>query len=118
MFDSLLERIMGLILKKKSLAGETGVQGFSKSGEGFFFLMKTVGRSYPHRLLNENRGPVLPHRLNFLEKSTAGWCLISQANNGDVLCFSSQIGNETRRETTTIWNRHTSETQQHAGAQF
>jgi hypothetical protein len=36
--------------KKKLLAGETGVRGFSKPGEGFFFLMKTVGRSYPHRL--------------------------------------------------------------------
>jgi hypothetical protein len=36
--------------KKNSLAGETGVRGFSKPGEGFFFLMKTVGRSYPHRL--------------------------------------------------------------------
>jgi hypothetical protein len=37
-------------LKKNPLAGETGVRGFSKPGEGFFFLMKTVGRSYPHRL--------------------------------------------------------------------
>jgi hypothetical protein len=36
--------------KKNPLAGETGVRGFSKPGEGFFFLMKTVGWSYPHRL--------------------------------------------------------------------
>jgi hypothetical protein len=33
---------MGLILKN-SLAGEIRVRGFSKPGEGFFFLMKTVG---------------------------------------------------------------------------
>jgi hypothetical protein len=32
------------------LPSETGVRGFSKPGEGFFFLMKTVGRSYPHQL--------------------------------------------------------------------
>jgi hypothetical protein len=36
---------MGLILKNP-LAGETGVRGFSKLVEGFF-LMKTVGQSYP-----------------------------------------------------------------------
>jgi hypothetical protein len=35
---------------KNSLAGEIGVRGFSKQGEGFFFLIKTVRRSYPHRL--------------------------------------------------------------------
>jgi hypothetical protein len=40
---------MGLILKKP-LTSETGVRGFSKSGDGFFFLMKTVGWSYPHQL--------------------------------------------------------------------
>jgi hypothetical protein len=40
----------GVDLKKNPLAGETGVRGFSKPGEGFLFLMKTVGRSYPHRL--------------------------------------------------------------------
>jgi hypothetical protein len=28
---------------KNPLAGETGVQGFSMLGEGFFFLIKTVG---------------------------------------------------------------------------
>jgi hypothetical protein len=33
---------MGLILKNP-LAGETVVRGFSKPGEGFFFLMKTMG---------------------------------------------------------------------------
>jgi hypothetical protein len=33
--------------KKNPLVGEIGVRGFSKPGEGFFFLMKTVGRSYP-----------------------------------------------------------------------
>jgi hypothetical protein len=27
----------------RTLAGETGVRGFSKPGEGFFFLMKIVG---------------------------------------------------------------------------
>jgi hypothetical protein len=37
---------MGLILKNL-LAGETGVRGFSKPGEGFFFLMKTVGAVLP-----------------------------------------------------------------------
>jgi hypothetical protein len=35
---------------KNPLAGEIGVRGFSKSGEGFFFLMKTVRRFYLHRL--------------------------------------------------------------------
>jgi hypothetical protein len=40
----------GVDLKKYPLAGETGVQGFSKLRECFFFLMKTVGQSYPHRL--------------------------------------------------------------------
>jgi hypothetical protein len=30
-------------LKKNHLIGETGVRGFSKPGEGFFFLMKTGG---------------------------------------------------------------------------
>jgi hypothetical protein len=40
---------MGLI-KKNPLAGEIGVPGVSKLGEGFFFLTETVGRSYPHRL--------------------------------------------------------------------
>jgi hypothetical protein len=35
---------------KNPLTGETGVRGFSKPGEGLFFLMKTVRRSYPHRL--------------------------------------------------------------------
>jgi hypothetical protein len=38
---------MGLILKKNPLADETGVRGFSKPGEGFFFLMKTVGAVLP-----------------------------------------------------------------------
>jgi hypothetical protein len=33
----------GVDFKKNSLTGETGVQGFFKPGEGFFFLMKTVG---------------------------------------------------------------------------
>jgi hypothetical protein len=37
---------MGLI-KKNPLAGETGVQGFSKLREGFFFLMKTVEAVLP-----------------------------------------------------------------------
>jgi hypothetical protein len=41
----------GVDFKKKNRpAGEIGVQGFSKLGEGFFLLMKTVRRSYPHRL--------------------------------------------------------------------
>jgi hypothetical protein len=41
----------GVDFKKKNLLdGETGVRVFSKTGEGLFFLMKTVGRSYPHRL--------------------------------------------------------------------
>jgi hypothetical protein len=35
----------GVDFKKNPLAGETGVRGFSKPGEGLFFLMKTVGRS-------------------------------------------------------------------------
>jgi hypothetical protein len=38
---------MGLILKKNPLTGETGVRGFSNPGEGFFFLMKTVGAVLP-----------------------------------------------------------------------
>jgi hypothetical protein len=42
---------MGLILKKKSLAGEIGVRGFLKLGEGFFFLMKTVGTVLPTNLV-------------------------------------------------------------------
>jgi hypothetical protein len=33
--------------KKNPLAGETGVQEFSKPGEGFFFLMKIVGAVLP-----------------------------------------------------------------------
>jgi hypothetical protein len=41
-FDSSLERIMELVLKN-SLAGEAGVRGFSRFGEGSFFLMKTRG---------------------------------------------------------------------------
>jgi hypothetical protein len=40
---------MRLILKNL-LAGETGVRGFSKSEENFFFLMKTVGVVLPYRL--------------------------------------------------------------------
>jgi hypothetical protein len=32
-------------LKKNPLAGETGVRGFSKAGEGYFFLIKS-----PHEL--------------------------------------------------------------------
>jgi hypothetical protein len=31
------------IVGGRTLAGETGVRGFSKPGEGFFFLMKIVG---------------------------------------------------------------------------
>jgi hypothetical protein len=42
---------MGLILKKNSLAGEIGVRGFLKPGEGFFFLMKTVGTVLPTNLV-------------------------------------------------------------------
>jgi hypothetical protein len=37
---------MGLI-KKNSFTDEIGVRGFSKSGESFFFLMKTVGAVLP-----------------------------------------------------------------------
>jgi hypothetical protein len=36
--------------KKNPLASEIGVRDFSKSGEDFFFLMKTVGVVLPHRL--------------------------------------------------------------------
>jgi hypothetical protein len=56
----------GVEFKKNPLAGETGVRGFSGPGEGFFFLMKTVGRSYPHRPSfflthsNEKRAPKTP----------------------------------------------------------
>jgi hypothetical protein len=37
----------GVDFKKNLLAGETRVRGFSKPGECFFFLMKTVGPVLP-----------------------------------------------------------------------
>jgi hypothetical protein len=44
----------GVDFKKNPLTGETGFRGFSKPGEGFLFLMKTVGAVLP------------PHRLSFV----------------------------------------------------
>jgi hypothetical protein len=41
---------MGLIFKEiSSPVKPTGVQGFSKPGEAFFFFMKTVGTVLPHQ---------------------------------------------------------------------
>jgi hypothetical protein len=37
----------GVVFFKKTLAGETGIRGLSKTGEGFFILMKTVGAVLP-----------------------------------------------------------------------
>jgi hypothetical protein len=37
----------GVDFQKNPLAGETEVWGFSKLGEGLFFLMKTVGAVLP-----------------------------------------------------------------------
>jgi hypothetical protein len=47
-FDSLLEQIMELVLKK-NFASEARVREFSSLREDFFFLMKTYRAVLPHR---------------------------------------------------------------------
>jgi hypothetical protein len=49
--DSSLDRIMKLVIKKNLLTSEAGVCGFSRPGEGSFFLLKTREAVLPHRAL-------------------------------------------------------------------
>jgi hypothetical protein len=64
---------MRLILEKKTLAGETGVRGFSKPGEGFFFLMKTVGGLTPTCLVFKNCSVFKPVAREEINRFTCIW---------------------------------------------
>jgi hypothetical protein len=83
----LVGAIYEIDFKKNLLAGETGVQRFSKVGESLFFLMKPVGEwSYPTEALFGTQGL---HPLEDITHKGIGWIPLVSPNPYEVNSLSN-----------------------------